>query len=265
MRVAISTCKTALTVAAGAGLFPLAVADSIIIDQPHDFVGGLSSEQATGVPFSRTADDFTISRVLGDPGFRADMIVSFPNLPSTFQFELYEDGADGPGTLLVTFGPTSVIDRGEWNGNKDLHLFDVSVFQTGLNLPPGTYWLSAVAIGNGSGSDRGFWGTAGNGQINGSEASFMSEHFGVPDWVPVSDPRALGFASDFAFTIEGIIPAPGALAVFGLAIMGATRRRRGEFPSPRPSPRGRGSGFPLTPALSPSGLILRVEDQGERE
>ncbi len=202
-----------------------AIAGTVFVDQPHDFVSALSSEQETAVPSSRTADDFTIDRHTAIFGFTAEMVISFPNAPDRFRYELYADGINGPGDFILSGQMGVRSDHGDWNGNANLHLVELFA-SVSINLHKGTYWFSVFALGNGSGEDRAFWGTSGNGQINGSEGYFMSEHFGVPEWTPVSDPRALGFASDFAFTIEGIIPAPGALAVFAVAMMGAKRRRR---------------------------------------
>jgi len=202
-------------------------AGDICLEQPHDFVGFAPSEQGTAVPWARTADDFFVFERLAFflQSVTVEMIVSFPNMPASFALEIHQ-GPLPTEPAHVRMFPTSVIDKGPWNGDPNLHLVEVT-FPGGNQAlgGPQRYWVSPYAIGNGSGTDRAWWGTAGNGAVHDNEGYFKSEHFGVPDWTPISQSGILDFPTDFAMTIEAkIIPAPGALAMAGLV---ARRRRRG--------------------------------------
>jgi hypothetical protein len=199
-----------------------------LVNQPHDFRAFSPSEQDTAVPFARTADDF----INFNPKLFLDtiiirMIITFPNSPADYGLEMY-GGDDAPEGDPITFPLLSVTDLGTWNGQDDLHL--IRLIFDGMDTFPGggRLWLSPFAIGNGSGTDRGWWGTAGNGEVNGLEGQFNSEHFGVPDWTPISESGILDFPTDFAMRINvTFVPAPGALLLIAMGGLAARSRRRG--------------------------------------
>jgi hypothetical protein len=214
---------------AAAWLAPASAGD-VYLDQPHDFVGFAPSEESTAVPWARTADDFFVadSHAFELRAISVELIVSYPNMPMEFALDIHQGSL--PEDPALTFGfPSEIIDLGPWNGASDLRLlrivFDIDDFVLG---GPQRYWVSPYAIGNGSGTDRAWWGTAGNGVVHDNEGYFKSEHFGVPDWTPISQSGILDFSTDFAMTIEAkIIPAPGALALMAVAgCKRGSRRRR---------------------------------------
>lgn len=193
--------------------------------QKHDFVDALSSEQGTSVDRSRTADDFAFDLAYLD-AITVFMIVSFPNQPLTYAVDLYEDENSRPGALIDTFVDPTVIDRGEWNGMVDQHLFEITFVMTSYVLhSPDFYWISPYGIGNGSGTDSARWGTANFGDPVLSEGMFLSEELGFPDWTGVSHTDLLGERSDFAFELFGHLPTPGGLAVVGVGLLARSRRR----------------------------------------
>lgn len=201
----------------------------IFLHQPHDFRDRSPSEQNTSVPNARTADDVTTNIDHFFVNFITfEMIVTINDLPVGYAVDFYSDRegqARGPDVFLGTLDRVEMlIDRGPWNGNADLHLFEVTIRGSGFHLPENTYWLSAYAIGNGAG--RAWWGTAGDGVVNGSEGYFISDHFGVPQWTPISQSGILNFPTDFAFVIDATFPTPGALPLLAAGLLGASRRRR---------------------------------------
>jgi hypothetical protein len=220
------TARIILASALALGFVFPAKAGGFYLDQPHDFVAFSPSEQGTAVPFARTADDFLVTQSkFFLMSITVEMVVSFPNRPISFFLELH--AGDAPNIpIFDAMKATDVLDQGPWNGDTNLHLFVVTYDIGGQNLPDGRYWVSPYAVGNGSGTDRAWWGTAGNGVVNNSEGYFKSEHFGVPDWTPISQSGILDFPTDFAMRIEATIPAPGALALLGLGAIVWRRGRR---------------------------------------
>ena len=212
-------------------LFALAltaqVRADIFLNQPHDFVDRSPSEVGTSTPEAMTADDFNWpGSKTGIRSITVALIVTFPNAPTEFRLEIRQ-GATPDGPLFKTSADSQVTDLGAWNGNPELHLYSVRFDMAKIFLPPQQrYWVVPYAIGNGSGMDRAWWGTAGNGQVNGSEGYFRSDHFGVPQWTPISQSGILNFPTDFAMTIEASIPAPGVLALLAAGLVGGQRRRR---------------------------------------
>jgi hypothetical protein len=196
------TARLFLTCALAVGCACPAKAGVVVLDQPHDFVAFSPSEQGTAVPFARTADDFLQEYgTFFMESVTVEMIVSFPDSPRDFALEIhFGDTPSQP--ILVHEVVSSVVDHGPWNGNMDMHHFSITFDTGGQQLLKGRYWFSPYAIGNGSGTDRAWWGTAGKGVVNGSEGYFISEHFGVPDWTPISKSGILDFPTDFAMTTE---------------------------------------------------------------
>lgn len=192
------------------------------LNQPHDFLGGVSSEETDTVPFSRTADDFFATAPLVT--IRFWMIATYPNLPEEFRFDVYEDAFGRPGDKIGSSfkASTFVEDLGPWNGQNDRHLLRVHF--GGFDIfEPGVYWISPYGVGGGPGT-RAWWGTSGNGKVNGSEGMFMSDSLGYPDWTGVSGEGLWGSPTDFAMFL-GFLPSPGALPLLALGLIGARGRR----------------------------------------
>lgn len=179
----------------------------------------------TAVSLARTADDFFwVGGKATIWSITVAMIVMFPNAPSAFELEIHF-GNQPSNPIIHQSDSFEVTDLGMWNGDPELHLFSVRFDTGGLQLTKGRNWVVPYAIGNGSGTDRAWWGTAGNGQVNGSEGYFRSDHFGVPQWTPISQSGILNFPTDFAFTIDATFPAPGVLPLLVLGLLGKNRRR----------------------------------------
>jgi len=197
----------------------------IEFSQPHDFRAFSPSEQGTAIPFARTADDYlNIAPKARIVSITVWMISTFPDSPASYGLERYV-GDDRPEQLIGDFPVLSVLDLGPWNGDDDLHLMEVTFDGEGRPLFTGRLWLSPYAIGNGSGTDRGWWGTSGNGLVNGLEGHFISEHFGVSEWTPISQSGILDFPTDFAMRIVAT-PTPGATSLLGLGVVSLRGRRR---------------------------------------
>jgi hypothetical protein len=198
----------------------------IILDQPHDYQSGRASELGTEVPEARTADDFVTPHQYPQDGmfrFTAYMIVSYPNSPGNYWMELYADDGGRPAEapLFVRDWVSWSADLGAWNGQSDLHLLRIEwMVHHGVLERDTRYWFVPLGIGNGQFNDRAWWGTSGDGVINGFEGQFKSDFFGYPDWTPTG--------SDFAFRVEVgyILPAPGPLALFAAAALIPRPRRR---------------------------------------
>ncbi len=208
-----------------AAMWPISGLADIFLHQPHDFRDRSPSEQNTLVSSARTADDFaTVGFHFFLNSITFQMVVSANNIPSNYAVDLFLSSAQGPGQLMFTLDHVlGMSDRGVWNGDPELRLIEVVVDGRGEHTPEGVYWLSPYAIGNGAG--RAWWGTAGDGQVNGSEGYFISDHFGVPQWTPISQSGILNFPTDFAFTIDATFPAPGVLPLLVLGLLGKNRRR----------------------------------------
>ena len=202
-----------------------AAAGSLFYEQPHDFVAFSPSERNTAIGSATTADDVNLDAIETLTGITAMMIVTASSIPTEYRLDFYHDGGSGPGDLIETIVGEIDENFGSWNSNTDLNLVRVR-FSFDATATPGRFWISPYAIGSGLADQRAYWGTAGNGNVAGSQGYFMSDELGFPDWTPVSDPNLLGFETDFAFTLERI-PAPGTLAVFGLLALSARRRRVG--------------------------------------
>ena len=186
------------------------VAD-IILDQPSTNGTGYTSQDFTDNPVytSSCFDDFTIGdtynltalRVYGtDQGSSSGNVDVIARIFST---------PDLTGVALATVSGTQV--------DQDL-TFDF----TGVTLTAGTYWISAQVVRPVS-SGQWYWYTSST--TNGAHAMFHNPGggFGVGG-DPVST-TAIGMNEyDMAFTLEGYVPAPGAVAV--LAAAGLMRRRR---------------------------------------
>lgn len=172
---------------------------------PADQVNGVTSIDPPNVGdfTSRTADDFqlpsscpsyTVSEI------RVTMLTDSAS-PDAY-IELYDhSGNGGPvnAPAFVSYPSTSKVDLG-WDING-FQAYEYTIPTPGLSLSPGYYWLAAVGIPDGFGLDNAFFATAGNGVIQLDQGYFLSTEFGYPTWTPLID--FLGFASDFAFDIDG--------------------------------------------------------------
>jgi hypothetical protein len=170
---------------------------------PWDGVDGRASDTTDDHvrPWTRAADDVILAEGTGDPYAIAEisgrmLAVNYVDAIA----EIYEDAggmpADEPTWVLAETG-REVLDTGVFG------LYDLVNFTfdgAGLELAPGTYWvsISCNVIGSGSNAGYAFFGTAGNGELLGSEGYWRVEGF---DWEPSL--TAMGFSTDFSFTVIG--------------------------------------------------------------
>jgi hypothetical protein len=188
-----------------------------------DLVNGLACEFNTNVTDAFLFDDFdhgngTITHLYGD------YFCDFHQSIVGFEWEIrsgvgpYNGGTlEASGSTDGTFTVTATGDSG-----FGFNVYRVVADITDVNLAPGTYHMSIAPVGQGFG--RSFVTTTSGAQgvgsplVNGN-TYFYSNYFGA-NFTPSYD--LWGVDYDVSFGV--IVPAPGALALLGLA--GLARRRR---------------------------------------
>lgn len=210
MRLTLSTAAiAALAVATG-------VRADIIVDQPDVGEGGIAS-QVFDTPYElyscSAMDDFTITDTY--------------NLTALTVYG--ENGAgSGDDDIAVTvrflstpnLGGTTVASATGVQSNGVL-TFDL----TGITLGPGTYWIAAQVQRNFDVGGQWYWRTSDT--MNGAQALWQNPGGAFGYGVDPVTIDVLGQSRwDMAFTLEGVVPAPGAATLLALCGL-AGRRRRG--------------------------------------
>ena len=151
----------------------------------------------------------------GGVGYITDVLVEF-----------YEDTGAGPAMdpMAVSPGVVAVADQyytGAQYFTRDEVAYDLD-FDPVLLTSNTTYWVSLTPMAC---PENFFWLTsnAGQGNIFGQEAYAWMDDQGIPKWTSSFVPWGEYYDMSFQLTGYGV-PAPGALALFGLA--GLARRRR---------------------------------------
>lgn len=175
-------------------------------------VDGLASAENTGLPSSRTADDFvltapaTLTQVTAD--LFADASMSYTGTLDIFATDASGNGPIQSGAPIVSVTSTNFQVVGNGFG-LDIRRYTFTLPNTVLSS--GRYWVNPYLTGTGSG--LGYFCTS-NGATPSAEQNgyFRSGGFGFPNWTDVSD-SGLNFSSrDFAFTVVGTAaPAPATL------------------------------------------------------
>ena len=195
-----------------------AVSADVIVDQPASGAGDVASQVFLDPYAGHTCsafDDFTIAQ-----GYDLTSLVVYGT-----------DSITGGGasnlSVIVRFytdpnlNNAAIASRTGTQVGTDLY-FDL----TGISLGAGTYWISAQVERNFDVGGQWFWRESET--TNGAQALWQNPGgaFGYGnDPVPIT---ALGQnAYDMAFTLEGVVPAPGAVALLGAAGLLQRRRRRG--------------------------------------
>ena len=179
---------------------------------------GYSNATVNVLGFRRTLlDDFTLDgdSVLQDFHWQHVWSTFPPGSGIGMELLFRSDAGGAPGDMIVTASITSYSEMGTGQtffsraGAESWVTFD------DIALGAGTYWFEATIIGPGNN----FWLT--HTTVTGSEC-----------WVDYDDVGGLqsgttifGVAADLNFMLTGV-PAPGALALLGLAGLAGTRRRR---------------------------------------
>jgi len=206
MRIMICTA----VIGACAAAVP-SVAD-VILDQPSTNAVGYTSQDFTDSPAYTGScfDDFTIGSTYNLTSLR---VYGTDNGNSSANLDVIARIFTTPNLTGVALATVSGTQLGQ----------DLSFDLTGVTLGAGTYWISAQVVRPLSGSQW-FWYASTT--TNGAHALFQNPNggFGVGG-DPVST-AAIGMNEyDMAFTLEGYLPAPGAIAVLGLGALARRRRR----------------------------------------
>ena len=200
-------------------------ADPVIFDQ--SFWSGenlLSAQIDTGLPLvTEVADDFMLDGAyyITDVHWIGGFWNGSPVDPLAFQISFYDDLNDCPGNLLYTETTANLSGTFVGIDNNGSENFEYSTYLADplLTAADTKYWISVQGIINFPPQ----YGWSGKTTIYGDDVEFRSEYFGFPDWVDGS--TVFGTEYDVVFWLTGtIVPAPGALALLGLA--GLARRRR---------------------------------------
>ena len=219
----------ALAVALGSA----ASAGTIYDNGPPDGDNGLSMLFGGGSDFSReVADDFVLK---GGPGWLVDgMSISYIwddgaglGQFGDFQIEIFADDAGGgPGTVIssqIVALSDEFLTGATWFGRPEVR---ASVKFAPVALAADTsYWVALTPFA----PQNGFVLTShseNNGDIIGEGVYIRFPKVGFPDWAPGT--AVFDQKYDISFSLQGeVIPAPGVLALLGVAgLVGVRRRRR---------------------------------------
>lgn len=183
----------------------LAGAD-IIIDQPDTGLTGYASQDFSDIPEYTCSvfDDFTITQTYNLTSLR----VYGEN--NSIGGEVYD--TDVRLRIFTTPNLTGValatVSGTETNGVLDWDL-------TGITLGPGTYWLAAQVVRPFNPGGQWYWRTSAT--TNGSHAMWQNPGGGFGFGTDPVSTEVLGAEQyDMAMTLEGVVPAPGAVAALAL-------------------------------------------------
>ena len=144
--------------------------------------------------------------------------ISPPGSGTGLDLSFRSDAGGAPGNVIATANITSYSEMASGQSYFNRPGAVSWVTFDDIALGAGTYWFEAAIIGP---QDNNFWLIIGKGIFNGSEC-----------WVNYDDLGGLqpgsnifGVQTDLNFILTGV-PAPGALALLGLAGLAGRRRRR---------------------------------------
>ncbi len=220
MKTTIRNLVCAGTIIAGA--VSIASADPVVYDNGGAFDGnGLSSQYDTAYPFeSHVADDFVLGSNTTVTAVNWCGLYWNPGTPhnaTSFNILFFADNGfgsapiGGPGSEFASFnigiGSVTVSSLG-----GDAEAYSASL-GAGVALSAGTtYWMAIQAVSDYPPQ----WGWGSNGLGGNSVQGFPL--LGVAYWT--------GTGFDQCFSLEGVVPAPGAMALLGLGGLVTARRRR---------------------------------------
>jgi len=188
----------------------------ILVDQSPSG-GGASSQAFPDFPDFATGglDDFTLSSAYDLTSlivYGSDSVGANPALNVSVEVVFLSAGDLGSTVLASATGL-------QVGGNL---VFDL----TGIQLAAGTYWLSARVVRPFAGGGQWFWTSSASG--SGADALWQNPGggFGLGG-APIAWSAIVAGSTAAAFTLEGtLVPAPGALALLGVAGIVARRRAR---------------------------------------
>ena len=186
---------------------------TVIVNQPNDTGNGYTSQNFTDyTAYSGTCfDDFTLNSTWDMTSLT---VYGVDNGNSAFNVAV-------SAWIGTTAGwHTGTMVSGVQVGN------DLVFNLTGITLGAGTYWVSAEVERPFAGGGQWYWGSSST--TNGSTGLYQNPGggFGVGTGVISNGAFNGGVATDMAFTLQGDkVPAPGAIALIGLAGLMGRRRR----------------------------------------
>lgn len=188
-----------------------------------------SEDRADGL-ISELADDFLLdtAMIIQDVQWWGTYYNS-GNPGRDFRIRFYEDNGTGLkplDTAAYDISVTNAMVNETFVGNDQ---YGWPSYEYSLDLDTyftadagAKYWISIQSV---TGDTAGQWGWSGAQPATLLHESVLrSDYFGVPNWTDVSG--LVGYSLDQAFVLSGVaVPAPGALALLGLAGLVGRRRR----------------------------------------
>ena len=215
--------KVILTAVGAAGLMTgSALAGNTLYDNggPNG-VNGYSNATVNAFGARRTIlDDFILDQDSTIQDFHWSSVWGTPGIPipqgSGMELSFLSDAGGMPGITLATAVVTGYSEVGTGNIYFSREEAQHWVTIEDLDLAAGQYWFEATVIG----PENNFWLTA---DQQNNECWVNYDDLGGLQ----SGTQQFGSASDINFRITGVAtPAPGALALLGLAGLAGRRRRR---------------------------------------
>ncbi len=225
-----------MAAALAVGLGSAASAGTIYDNGGPDGHSGLSMLFDGGFDaFREIADDFDLGGGAGHPGWLVDgFSLSYIwgdgaglGLFGDFQVEIFQDTGAGPGAVIssqiVPFSD-EFLTGDTYFGRPEIRVS--AKFAPVALAPDTTYWISMTPFA----PQNGFVLTSHNQDVDnnvvGEGVYIRFPKFGFPDYAPGSG--LFGDDHDISFSLQGeAIPAPGVLALLGVAgLVGVRRRRR---------------------------------------
>jgi hypothetical protein len=174
---------------------------------------GRASDRSTPAvrPETRAADDFVLAAGNGQNYAITGLSGRALARIYTGAFaEVYADVAGVPGAAPVATLAASGVQVVQSGVFGQYDLIDVTINTAGLSLAPGRWWVSIVCDVSGDpppNDGYGFFATGGAGVVQGLQGRYR---VGTGPWLPIT--QAIGFPSDFSFTVIGQQSAPACYA-----------------------------------------------------
>ena len=185
------------------------------VNRAPNQVNGFFADSSGGVPNQSIADSFLndATWTIEYMSFWGGYFPFISPLADSFTIEFYADAGGLPGGAPVhTTGLSNLVrtDTGIDIFDTDEYKYDADL-SIPASLGAGTFWVSITNDTGLGPNNTWFWETA-----DGSGGAFSADAGGT--WNPLG--------SHLSLVLGGSIPAPGALALLGVAGLAAGRRRR---------------------------------------